>query len=160
MKKYQAHATIDYAGFWIRLLAFLIDGIILFAIIWVFQRLLELGFGLGWMDRSVDPLVPDVAVSGAYWVLGLLITLFVIIVYLAGFWRWRGQTPGKMVMRVKITRIDGSNIGWGAVIVRLLGYVPSSLLVGIGFFWIGFDIHRQGLHDKIADTYVISLPRK
>ena len=160
MKKYQAHPTIDYAGIWMRLVAFFIDAIILVVIVWVFQRLLELGFGLGWMDRSVGPLVPDVAVSGAYWVLGLLVTWFVITAYLAGFWRWRGQTPGKMVMRLKITRIDGSSIGWDGVIVRLLGYVPSSLLLGFGFIWIGFDIHRQGLHDKIADTYVIRLPRR
>ena len=160
MKRYNVDATIDYAGFWIRLAAFLIDGIILCVIIWISESLLSLGFGLGWMGKSVDPLMLDVAVSGVHLFLGILIPFLIILAYLAGFWGWRGQTPGKMVLRLKITQIDGSDIDRGTAILRLLGYVISFLIVLIGYIWIGFDTYRQGLHDKIADTYVIILPRK
>ena len=160
MEKYQVYATIDYAGFWIRLAAFLIDGIILGVIIWVSWGLLALGFGLGWMGGSIDPLMPDVAVGAAYGVLVILIPSFMVLAYLVGFWGWRGQTPGKMALRLKITHIDGSDIDWSAAILRLLGYVISFLLVFIGHIWIAYDSYRQGFHDKIADTYVIRLPRQ
>ena len=160
MERYQVHATIDYAGFWIRLAAFLIDGIILGVIVWVFNGLWSLSFGFGWMSGSVDPLMPSGAVGGVFWVLGVLIPFFITLAYLVGFWGWRGQTPGKIVLRLKITQIDGSDIDWSAVILRLLGYVISFLIVCIGHFWIGFDNYRQGFHDKIADTYVIRLPRQ
>ena len=160
MERYKVYATIDYAGFWIRLVAFLIDGIILGVIIWVFNGLWSLVFGFGLMSGSVDPLMPDVAVGAAFWVLGILIPFLIVMAYLVGFWGWRGQTPGKMVLGIKITYIDGSDIDWSAVILRLLGYVISFLIVFVGYFWVLFDDYRQGLHDKIADTYVISLPRK
>ena len=160
MQRYQVFATIDYAGFWLRLVAFLIDGIILGAIIWIFNGLWSLGFGFGWMGGSVDPLMPSGAVGGVFWVLGILIPFFIILAYLVCFWGWRGQTPGKMVLGLKITRLDGSDIDWSAAILRLLGYVISFLIVFVGYFWVLFDDYRQGLHDKIADTYVISLPRK
>ncbi len=160
MKKYKAYATVDYAGFWIRLAAFLIDAIILLPIIWVFNGLLSLGFGLGWMGGNVDPLMPRGAVSGVFYLLGILIPFLIILAYLFGFWGWRGQTPGKMALRLKITERDGSDIDWGTAITRLLGYILSFLIVLIGYIWIGFDTNRQGLHDKIADTYVIILPRK
>jgi uncharacterized RDD family membrane protein YckC len=44
--------------------------------------------------------------------------------------------------------------------MRLLGYIISILLILSGFFWIPFDIRRQGFHDKIADTFVIVNPHK
>jgi len=101
------------------------------------------------------PTEPLIETTGPTWPLGAVVAFLVFVAYIIFFWRWRGQTPGKMALRLKITRIDGSNIGWGAVILRLLGYVPSLI-----FVCIGFDIHRQGLHDKIADTYVIRLTSK
>jgi uncharacterized RDD family membrane protein YckC len=39
-----------------------------------------------------------------------------------------------------------------------LGYIVSALTLYIGFIWVAFDEHKQGLHDKIADTYVVKLP--
>ena len=116
------------------------------------------GIGRSYLDRHLNPERGFFLRSCSE--LSPLIPFFIILAYLVSFWGWRGQTPGKMVMRLKITRIDGSDIDWGAAILRLLGYVISFLIVFIGHFWILNDSHRQGLHDKIADTYVIKLPRK
>jgi uncharacterized RDD family membrane protein YckC len=41
-------------------------------------------------------------------------------------------------------------------VLRYLGYMISSAIIFIGFFWIAVDNRRQGIHDKIAETYVIS----
>jgi len=67
-----------------------------------------------------------------------------------------GQTPGKMTTRIKVIRCNGAEVGYGAAIFReVIGKFISALLLLIGYVMIGFDEQKQGLHDKIADTYVI-----
>ena len=152
--------TVDYAGFWIRLLAFVIDAFALFAVIWVFLGLWPLAFGLGWMGGSEGAAVSRGEVSIVYWILTVLIPFVMVVAYFVCFWGWRGQTPGKMVMRIRIVYFDGNRIGWGGAAMRFLGFIISFLLVFIGHIWVAFDNRRQGFHDKIADTFVITIPRK
>lgn len=121
------------AGFWIRFLASLIDGIILNVIGWIFTFLFAAVPGMGYIG----------------WIIGL--------VYVIGFWTWRGQTPGKMVVGVKIVKTDGSSIGVDRAILRYIGYIVSTITLLIGYLWIAWDSRKQGLHDKIAGTYVIKL---
>lgn len=121
------------AGFWIRFLAYFIDGIILNVIGWIFSFIFAMVPGLGYIG----------------WIIG--------IVYVIGFWTWRGQTPGKMAVGVKIVKTDGSPIGIGRAILRYIGYFVSAIILFIGYLWIAWDIRKQGLHDKIAGTYVIKL---
>jgi len=148
-----------FAGFWIRLLAFIIDVIILGIINWIFNGVWGLASGSGWMARvgSTDPFT---ATTGASWLVGSLVLFLVVVAYLICFWGWRGQTPGKMALRLKIIRSDGSDLGWGVAVFRFLSYIISFLLVFIGYIWVAFDVYKQGLHDKMADTYVIRLPNK
>jgi uncharacterized RDD family membrane protein YckC len=69
-----------------------------------------------------------------------------------------GQTPGKMTTRIKVVRCNGDEIGFGAAIFReVIGKFISTLLFLTGYVMVGFDEQHQGLHDKIADTYVIKL---
>jgi uncharacterized RDD family membrane protein YckC len=142
--------TVDYAGFWLRLLALAIDGAILGTLIWLFNGLWSLAFGRGWMGTAASG-----GASGVYWFFVILIPFLMVTGYLIGFWRWRGQTPGKMALGLRIVRFNGDAIGWGGAIMRLLGYPISVVPLLIGFIWIGFDTRRQGLHDKLAETYVI-----
>ncbi len=63
-----------------------------------------------------------------------------------------------MAIRVKVIRTDGSEIGYGRAFLREVpGKFLSGLILGIGYLMIAFDAQKQGLHDKIADTYVIKL---
>jgi len=98
--------------------------------------------------------------TGTSWLLGIIGFFLIGIAYLVCFWAWRGQTPGKMVMRIKIIRTDGSEMGWRIAVLRYLGYVISGLLIGLGYLWVAFDVGKQGIHDKIADTCVIRLSRQ
>jgi uncharacterized RDD family membrane protein YckC len=145
--------TVDYAGFWVRLAAFLIDGLILAGITYVMNGIWGVATGVGWMGKPAD----EVTASSTTWMWQVLTVFIIQAAYFICFWAWRGQTPGKMALKVKIVRFDGSRIGWGGAVIRYLGYIISVVIIFIGFLWIAFDARRQGIHDKIAETYVISL---
>jgi uncharacterized RDD family membrane protein YckC len=69
-------------------------------------------------------------------------------------WGTRGATPGKMVLGLVVEGDDGSfPIGVSRATVRLLGYVLSGALFGIGFLMIAFG--GSGLHDRVAGTRVV-----
>jgi uncharacterized RDD family membrane protein YckC len=77
------------------------------------------------------------------------------LVYMIGFWTWKGQTPGKMAMGIRIVAADGGPIGLGRAIIRYLGFFVSAAILYLGFIMIAFDGRKQGLHDKIAGTFVV-----
>ena len=154
----QESYTVDYAGLWIRLAALIIDIITLGLINWIINGIWGVASGVGWMGGSIDD--PFAVTTGADWILNSLIIFLLVVGYFICFWGWRGQTPGKMALRVKVVRFDGSRIGWGGAAMRFLGYIISVILLLMGLIWVAVDARRQGLHDKIADTFVINLPRK
>ena len=51
---------------------------------------------------------------------------------------------------------DGSRIGWGAALLRLVGFWVSGAVFYLGFIWILIDSRRRGWHDLLAGTCVIS----
>jgi len=121
----------NYAGFWRRLVAVIIDGVILGAITGVLMAIFGAQQAASWLGSIIG------------------------IIYVIGFWTWRGQTPGKMVMGIKIIKTDGSPIGIGRAILRYVGYLVSTIIICIGYLMIAWDSKKQGLHDKIAGTYVV-----
>jgi uncharacterized RDD family membrane protein YckC len=86
-----------------------------------------------------------------------LFAFIIITLFYVGFWTWRGQTPGKMIVGIKIVRCDSSSINIGRAFLRVLGYLVSAFILYIGFIMIAGDGKKQGLHDKIADTIVIKV---
>ena len=132
-----------YSGFWIRVLASLIDTI------W----LLALTFTLAWIvygamyfeSTSFSQGPADIFIS---YVMPFILTLM--------FWYFKSATPGKMILGIKI--VDARTMGkasTGKLCLRYLGYYISALILGLGFFWVGWDSRKQGWHDKIAGTLVI-----
>src|SRR5262245_66117115 len=71
--------------------------------------------------------------------------------------RLKGATPGKKIMKLKVTPPDGQYpIGVGKAIVRFIGYMISGAICYIGFLMILFDKEEhRALHDRIAGTRVI-----
>jgi uncharacterized RDD family membrane protein YckC len=130
------------AGFWIRLLAALVDG----ALVGIVSALFgALAFFLPFPEIVRLGLV--YVVSGA---LG--------IAYPLVFWATQGATPGKKLLGLRIvtatSKADGG-IGWGPAILRSIGYLLSGALLGLGFLLIAFTSQKQGLHDLIASTRVV-----
>ena len=134
MEKKPREFALEYAGFWVRLGAGVID-------------FLTLGF--------MVMIIAYLFLAPAIWVTSGLV---VSVAYFVGFWIWRGQTPGKMALGIKVIRTDSSPVKWQCALCRFLGYIVSALTLFIGFIWVAFDGHKQGLHDKLADTYVVKLP--
>ncbi|RJO62715.1 MAG: RDD family protein [Dehalococcoidia bacterium] len=140
-----AHA-LEYAGFWRRFAAFFIDALILSLVVRVLFP-----FQSFWNLQNAWFFIFLAAISN-------LASTAITVAYTVGFWVWRGQTLGKMVMNIKVLRGDGSNITIGYALLRYLGYIVCGLMLGIGFLWIALDARKQGIHDKIADTVVVKLP--
>ncbi len=87
---------------------------------------------------------------------GLLITLLLPGVYFVLLTGLRGQTLGKMLLRIKVVDEAGQAPGLGRALLReSLGKFVSTIALGVGFLWVAWDREKQGWHDKIARTHVI-----
>ena len=136
---------LEYAGFGVRLVAYLIDSAILFVVIFAVAAATG-GF------FKTDPDTGVTTINGAAQGLAFAIS----IGYLVGFWGARSQTPGMMALNLRIVRVqNGAPLDFGAAILRYVGYIISSIPFGIGLLWVAFDPRKQGWHDKIAGTVVI-----
>jgi uncharacterized RDD family membrane protein YckC len=149
--------TGQHAGFASRLVAFAVDLILInFALILATAAmgtvLRYFNFDNLFFNRSDNPTeLADIVVRVA----GAVTFLITYFVYPIFFWVLIGQTPGKMLLGLRVTRLDGQRIGVGRAFLRVLGYWVSAICLFIGFIWILFDARRQGWHDKIAGTYVV-----
>ncbi|PTQ89325.1 RDD family protein [Agitococcus lubricus] len=75
---------------------------------------------------------------------------------LVGFWLYNQSTPGKMLFKAKIVdATTGQAPSTQQLLLRYLGYILSSMALGVGFIWAAFDARHQGWHDKLGNTVVI-----
>ena len=142
-----AAGPVEYAGFWIRLGAYLLDAVILTVGSLVAGLLLGLILVIitfGKIDSSVA--------GGIGNVLGVGLAIAYNIVFVSGKWQ---ATPGKRIVGIYIIREDGGCLsGWHAF-GRYLSYILSSLILCIGFMMIGWTDQKKGLHDIVAGTRVV-----
>lgn len=121
--------TVEYAGFWRRFGALLIDGLIVGVISGLFQLL-----GLESIGLSI--------------LLAVLYQPFFESSELQG-------TPGKALLDMRITDLQGNRITFKKAIIRYFVRILSSLIAGIGFFLMLFTEKKQTMHDLAAETLVI-----
>jgi len=82
---------------------------------------------------------------------------FSYIIYVILMTKIYQATLGKMAMGIKVVSENSENLTWGQVILReIVGKFVSGIIFNIGFIMVGFTERKQGLHDKIAKTLVIS----
>jgi uncharacterized RDD family membrane protein YckC len=137
--------TARYGGFWIRVLAFILDAIVL----GVLTSALTPLFGTGPM---IDTESGRFGVNYGSNAIGTLIGLL----YMVGFWSLRGQTPGMIPFNLRVVRAsDGSRPDWVVSLLRYVGLIISFAVILIGVIWVAFDGRKQGWHDKIAGTLVV-----
>jgi uncharacterized RDD family membrane protein YckC len=161
----------EYVGFWKRFLAFLIDSLVVSLILSPVMLAL---YGGGYFERlnaelaalrvsSGDPNADAARVleilgsrDSAVMALGDIRVQIGLVVATILFWRFRGATPGKMLVKAKIVRAaDLGPPSTGRLIGRFFAYFVSILPIFLGFLWIAFDKRKQGWHDKIAGTVVV-----
>jgi uncharacterized RDD family membrane protein YckC len=146
-----APSLLSPAGFWVRVVAALTDALLVIFVQGFFGLLLAGAIYLltGTIDAHASALLAGVV---------SLSSLVVGAAYYVFFTGYCGQTPGKMAIRAKVVRSDGSDIGYGRAFMREIpGKFLSGLLLGIGYLMVALDPQKQGLHDKIADTLVVKV---
>jgi uncharacterized RDD family membrane protein YckC len=84
-----------------------------------------------------------------------LLSLIIGVAYYVFFIGWKGATPGKMLLKIKVVRPDGQPVGYGQSFLRYIGYMASSIILGIGYLMAIWDDEKRALHDRIASTRVI-----
>jgi uncharacterized RDD family membrane protein YckC len=84
----------------------------------------------------------------------------VLFAYLSAFWLRSGQTLAMKTWRIRLVQQNGDALTFRQAVLRFVLALLGLLLAGAGFWWAWFDRDRQFLHDRIAGTRLIRLPRK
>ncbi len=154
---------VRYAGFWIRFVASLADTLFLALPVGIVIYFLSDG---NWFDFSQYQQNMQMAMSGNVNALDnqpqtslkweLLFEMAVLIITMIFWKKWRGATPGKRLVHIKI--VDSKtfkDIDNKQAITRSIGYIVSTLTLLIGFIMVAFRKDKRGLHDLLASTVVI-----
>lgn len=75
-------------------------------------------------------------------------------------WHRLSQTLAMRTWRLQVVTAEGKPLSWGLAIFRYTLAWPSVLCFGIGIFWAFFDLDRLFLHDRLAGTRVVQLPKR
>jgi uncharacterized RDD family membrane protein YckC len=128
-----ATVAVEPAGFVPRLLAIVIDALLLSSLF----------------------ITLNLTVGGSE---GIALAVGLGVVYTIGLWWATGATLGKAVMGLKVIAANGyESIDGATAVMRCVGYAVSIIPLCLGFLWIAVDPSRQGWHDKIARTRVVRM---
>ena len=148
--KAPAFTPLPIAGLQMRIIAFLLDGIVVTGLVMFF---FAVGFGQAALRYDDPP-------SSALW-LGAAITaaaIFPVTPLLFAFlWAWRSQSLGMMAVGVIITTRSGYRISHTRALLRAVLWLLSIVPLCAGMFPLFFDPERRALHDRLAGTVVREL---
>ncbi len=140
-----------YAGFWIRVVAAILDFLLLVAVAFV----LRMAVGSAFTVLTMDSRLPLHEVFVLRRIIRIAISVVVAWAYRAGMESSQFQaTLGKLGMRLKVTDLAGRRISLGRATGRYFAKYLSLAALGLGYVMVGFDAEKQGLHDRIAGTLV------
>jgi uncharacterized RDD family membrane protein YckC len=150
-----------YAGVISRLLAFIIDilivNIVLLFIGWLVST--SLGFIQNLSSLGIDVMSLNyftkiiTIISDPFFISAFV--LIIIYIYFIFFVIFSGHTPGKAILGLRIVTTEGKKISFTRSTIRFLAYIPTLLSFGIGFFWLILDDQRQTWHDTLSGTFVV-----
>ncbi len=140
------HTADIFAGFWLRLVAAIIDGIIINVVFWVISFILIAGVASSSEEGPV-----------------IVASIFTYILSIVGNWLYfalmesssKQATVGKMALGLKVVDEHGERIGFGRATGRHFGKLISSLIIAIGFLMAAWTRKRQCLHDILAGSLVV-----
>lgn len=136
-------AQVAYGGFWIRLVAYIIDAILISVVLGVVTSI----FGVRYMDMDdmsqIDPTVNLLSLAVAWLYFALMES------------SERGATVGKMAMGLRVVTNDGKRLSFMNATGRYFAKILSAIIFCIGYIMIAFTDRKRGLHDMIASTLVI-----
>jgi len=138
---------VEYAGFWKRLLAFVVDLGVTSLIFFAFAVILPILLG------------PRLGVPSGGVILASGVAIWLVVTWL--YWAImesssRQSTVGKDLVGILVTDGEGKRISFGKATLRYFGKIASVMPALAGFFMIGFTARKQGLHDLISGSLVVS----
>jgi len=153
-----ARSAVAYAGFWLRLVAAIIDGLILYFVgmILFLPFAASMGMGMrGMMTGRPPNLEGLLPLLHAMIRITLLRTVLHWLYYsLLESSAWQA-TLGKKALGLEVTDLDGNRISFGRATGRFFAKIISSIILFIGYIMAGFTEKKQALHDILAGTLVI-----
>jgi len=139
----KARDDLEYAGFWVRMGASLIDSLLLLMI----MVPVLLGVYGEFYFESTE------LVQGP---VDFLMNYVFPAVMVICFWIIWSATPGKMAISATIVDAKtGGEPSVGQYVGRYFAYLLAALPLGLGLIWVAFDPRKQGWHDKLAGTVVV-----
>ncbi|MEO5812948.1 MAG: RDD family protein [Rhodanobacter sp.] len=154
----------DYAGFWKRVAAYVIDYIVLLIPSKLIGSMLGATAATAAMEEAQknaagDPqmLLASVEVYMHSMWPALLLTSLVVWLYFAlmesSVWQ---ASIGKLVLGIRVTDLHGDRISLPRALGRYLAKFLSAIIVCIGFLMVAWTERKQGLHDMLAGTLVLN----
>ena len=146
---YVPDADVPYTEWWRRAVATVIDYIVIAGSLAILLNLL----GLSTVEEDAEGrLRPNLTLGG------IVLTIGLSTLYFAVPTARTGRTLGKVAMRCRVVRLDGTLLDPGAAFARALVYVlcvQTCVLGLVDGLWALWDPRRQTLHDKVAGTVVV-----
>ena len=143
---------VHYGGFWIRVVAAIIDSIIVRVVVTPIHLIFG-GLGLAGMMSGVPHAGVGLGLFGGG--VTLIATLFASWLYGAFMESSSYQaTLGKMIFGMKVTDLSGNRISFERATGRHFAKWLSGMILCIGFIMVGLTERKQGLHDLLAGTLV------
>jgi uncharacterized RDD family membrane protein YckC len=154
---------VEYAGFWLRLLAFLIDGVVMgFGVVLVVIPLIFLT-GLGALLSRFHP-DEEWNDAGAFLIVAvffLFATVALAVTWLYHAWmessEWQA-TVGKKALGLVVTDMAGQRVSFGRATGRHFAKIITNLVsfgIGLGYLMAAFTAKKQALHDMIAGCLIL-----
>jgi len=154
-------SSIEYAGFWWRFLAIIIDDILISFVAGIFILPIMGVFGLSVYSMAESGM--DLGESPMFW--GSVISMYMAIITVSVVINWlyfaimesskTQGTVGKLLLKIKVTDYQYNKISFGRATGRFFGKYISSFILLIGYIMAGFTDKKQALHDMMASCYVI-----
>ena len=138
-----------FKGFWIRLVASFIDGIILLILIILLATISLIIFGVALGEGA------GVGMFLLVFILASIATILYKPIMEAS--EYQG-TVGKYALGMKVVDQNGQRITMTSSFLRTILYIigAQGFLLCLGVVMIGFTEYKQGLHDILANTYVVT----
>jgi len=145
----------NHGGFWLRLAAAIIDTIITQLGLTIIGVIIGIFVGI-FMGAAGSPMGDiEMIAGGIGYAIGIIGQWLYFTIFEISGWM---ATPGKKILGLQVTDLNGQKIGFGRANGRYWGKIVSALILMIGFIMIAFTDKKQGLHDIMAGTLVIKKP--
>jgi uncharacterized RDD family membrane protein YckC len=151
-----AARPLAYAGFWLRLVAWIIDYIIInIALSFITLPLMATGSLRGWMihpPQSPEELAAFFSSVLKLFILALAFNWLYFALLESSAWQ---ATIGKKTLGLEVTDLAGQRISFARATGRYFGKIISAMIFMVGFIMAGFTAQKQALHDMMAGTLVM-----